>query len=73
MSPDAIDNGGTMSEKLIQAIQDLVYTLQATNRLLRADQERRQEEQERAAQAAAEQRRTAQKRLEHQPGDQKAG
>ena len=73
MSLDAIDKGGAMSEKLIQAIQDLTYTLQATNRLLRADQERRQEEQQKAAEVAAEQRRAGQKLIEHQPGDQKAG
>ena len=56
-----------MSEKLVEAIRDLVFTMQATNRLLRAEQEWRREKQERAAQRRAEKQQAAQKLLEHQP------
>ena len=52
--------GVLMSEELIEVMRELINTLEATNRLLRADQQRRLGEREAAAQWSAEQRRALQ-------------
>lgn len=53
-----------MSEKLIEAIRDLISTLDTTNQLLRAEQDHRREEHEKAAQWSAEQARAVESLLE---------
>ncbi len=63
-------------EKLIGAIRDLIATLNVTNQLLRADQDRRHEEQEKAAELAAQQTEALERlldedvRLREQDGDE---
>ena len=53
-----------MSEKLIEAIRDLISTLDVTNQLLRAEQDHRREEQEKAAKWSAEQKEALEKLLD---------
>ncbi len=58
-----------MPEKLIEAIRDLIATLDVTNQLLRADQDRRREEAEQAAELSAQQTEALERLLE-QDGDE---
>ena len=58
-----------MSDKLIEAIRDLIATLDVTNQLLRADQDRRREEAEKAAELTAQQTEALERLLE-QDGDE---
>lgn len=59
-----------MSEKLIEAIRELISTLDVTNQLLRADQDHRREEQEKAAQWSAQQREALETLLEQDSHEQ---